>query len=298
MRFAKFVATALSNYDKIYTKSTDDLVKFQTIMKFAPDWQGELKVGGSMKMYTEVHIQSQDDEKNYKPNNIDVFNSMKILSESGKILSLVSTHERNYKVEKKSIQGFVSKGIDISSFGCEEEAILFSYAKLDGARKFKHIVIAPRHISRAESILAIAKKCGFSAIIFSEYKKSGANNIADYDVIIVDEFGCLTDIMHYSNRIFYGGSLINIGGHNIMEAVLIRRYVYSGIYCSNFTDVFTLALDYKVAHLIKEDIFQLFVVDDEHTDNAIIEYEKFKDFLSSYNAVANEVRSNYLSLLW
>ena len=53
-----------------------------------------------------------------------------------------------------------------------------------------------------------------------------------------------------SDKIFIGGSLVNIGGHNIYEALRLRKIIATGPYMDNFIDIYKLALSCGLLYLV------------------------------------------------
>lgn len=122
----------------------------------------------------------------------------------------------------------------------EEE--LFLKAALATEKSFDHIVLAPRHISRAGEVLATARTLGFDAGLYSENTKN--------KVIVVDELGLLEPIYKISSKIFVGGSIADIGGHNIFEALQYGKPVAVGENTYNFNDIVPLAASYGVTTVL------------------------------------------------
>jgi 3-deoxy-D-manno-octulosonic-acid transferase len=67
----------------------------------------------------------------------------------------------------------------------------------------------------------------------------------------VDRFGSLEYLYSLSLKIFVGGSIVNIGGHNIFEALQFKKVIAIGPHMQNFQEIFTLALKYNVVKVIE-----------------------------------------------
>lgn len=74
------------------------------------------------------------------------------------------------------------------------------------------LVIAPRHIDR---IKELQENLSFSGNPVGLYSK-GSNQ---HSIILIDKMGCLNDLYLAANLAFVGGTLVDIGGHNLLEPV-------------------------------------------------------------------------------
>jgi len=108
--------------------------------------------------------------------------------------------------------------------------ILDSYDLL--RRKFQalRLIIVPRKIEHAEDILLACKKRGLTAVrktALSEYNM-------EYQVLILDTIGELRRIYGLAEVSFVGGSLVPIGGHNLLEPASFGQPVLFGPHTHNF----------------------------------------------------------------
>jgi 3-deoxy-D-manno-octulosonic-acid transferase len=77
------------------------------------------------------------------------------------------------------------------------------------------LVIAPRHPERAERVAAVARKAGRVAM----YSELTPNNHCGEppDIVVVDVMGVLYEMYGAADIVFVGGSLVPLGGQNILE---------------------------------------------------------------------------------
>ncbi len=114
------------------------------------------------------------------------------------------------------------------------------YASLRIPRLFS--IVAPRHPDRVGYIMDMIGAFN----IRGDLKSSG--NV-DVDLVVVDTFGELFDIYGISDVAFVGGSLIDLGGQNILEPVAWGVPTIHGAYMDNFiwavdaVDGFTIQVD-------------------------------------------------------
>jgi len=115
----------------------------------------------------------------------------------------------------------------------EEEQLLFVYRKLKKKYPQLAMIIAPRHIERSNSICSLYRNSGIDII---KYTSIEHRNYNDDQVIIIDVIGFLAQLYAIADLIFIGGSLTDIGGHNMLEASVHGKLTFFGPYMYNFKD--------------------------------------------------------------
>jgi 3-deoxy-D-manno-octulosonic-acid transferase len=93
-------------------------------------------------------------------------------------------------------------------------------------------VIAPRHLERLPAVESVLRGAGLP---FDHFSKLSGNK-RNADVIVVDTMGDLADLYAGGDYVFCGGSLVDRGGHNIVEAARWGRAVYFGPHMKDFQD--------------------------------------------------------------
>lgn len=110
-----------------------------------------------------------------------------------------------------------------------EEAILLKiFVQLKNIFTNLKLIIAPRHIARVNEISSLIKKNNLSFELFSKLTDKKK------DVIIIDVFGKLQTIYSISDIVFIGGSMVNKGGQNPIEAAAYSKPIIFGKYMYNF----------------------------------------------------------------
>ena len=112
----------------------------------------------------------------------------------------------------------------------ENEIILNVFEKL----KNTVLIIVPRHLENVDKIINLIDKSNLSFIKYSEIEKG---NINKKDIIVVDKMGVLRKLYSISDIAFVGGTLVNIGGHNLLEPLFYRKKPIFGKYTQNVTDI-------------------------------------------------------------
>ena len=116
----------------------------------------------------------------------------------------------------------------------EETAIITAHRRLRAKHPALLTIIAPRHPARGAAIADIAKVAGLSVGLRSrgEAPKQGI------DVYIADTLGELGLIYRLAPIVFMGGSLVEHGGQNPIEAIRLGAAVVHGPHVWNFAEIY------------------------------------------------------------
>ncbi|OGP68477.1 MAG: hypothetical protein A2W27_01865 [Deltaproteobacteria bacterium RBG_16_44_11] len=121
----------------------------------------------------------------------------------------------------------------------EEEIIIRVYAEILALYPEFKLIIVPRHIERTSSIIELLQKNGFTDIItMTEINNSKART--SERVIVVDVIGELFKIYSLATIVYCGGSLVNRGGQNILEAAAWGKIIFYGPSMEDFSEEKTL----------------------------------------------------------
>jgi 3-deoxy-D-manno-octulosonic-acid transferase len=120
----------------------------------------------------------------------------------------------------------------------EEEILIETQRTL--ARLFPSLlmVIVPRHPDRGAGIAQLVAAAGLNAALRSRQELPGATT----DIYIADTMGELGLFYRLAGIVFMGGSLVEHGGQNPIEAVKLGAAILHGPHVFNFSDVYE-ALD-------------------------------------------------------
>ena len=119
-----------------------------------------------------------------------------------------------------------------STHSGEELLLLKVFAKLKRDLPGLVLVLAPRHLSRVGAVQAELSAAGIGYDLLSQVKQRGRSN----DVVVIDSMGDLASVYAVATFTFCGGSLVERGGHNIMEAARWGRPVFYGPSMKDFAD--------------------------------------------------------------
>lgn len=118
----------------------------------------------------------------------------------------------------------------------EEEAILAAYRSARKELGGLALILAPRHIERAASIAQTLERDGFS------FDLRSAGGSGPVDVLLLDTMGELAGLYAVADVAFIGGSLVPVGGHDILQPLFFGRPVLFGPHMHNQRDLADLAL--------------------------------------------------------
>lgn len=187
--------------------------------------------------------------------------------------------------DKKIVNTFLHKKcLFLASTHSGEEDLFIKNASTYIDR-FDYIFIAPRHIDRIKEIEGLLKRHNLSYSLFSKdktYKK----------FILIDLFGLMDTFYSIADKIFIGGSLVNVGGHNIYEALRLKKIISTGPNMDNFADIYKIALSCGVLHLINSiEEFVTYLNVNNNTDGA------FNKFFSIIDKNNKNVLNNLIGLI-
>lgn len=140
----------------------------------------------------------------------------------------------------------------------EEEMIIDLYQQLKVDFEKLKILLAPRYVERREELLELCREKGIAAVLYSELKRNEIQLAEDTDIIIIDTMGELAQLYFYADLVFIGGSLIDRGGHNVIEAAARAKVVLFGQSMYNFKEERDFILENKVGFEIEnaDDFFE------------------------------------------
>jgi 3-deoxy-D-manno-octulosonic-acid transferase len=99
------------------------------------------------------------------------------------------------------------------------------------------LVIAPRHPERTGEVLARLARRGWPAVRRSELPSAATRGTTSVPpVIVLDTVGELATLYAIADVVFIGGSLVPVGGHNLLEAAQRRKPVLVGPHTGNFRE--------------------------------------------------------------
>ena len=128
-----------------------------------------------------------------------------------------------------------------STHAGEEEIVLDVYRRLVEERRDLVLVLVPRHPERCRLVGDLLRGQGIPFILRTETETS-SRALASGEVLLVDTLGEMLKLYAVADLVFVGGSFVPVGGHNILEASLLKKPVIFGSYMHNFKEISQLLL--------------------------------------------------------
>jgi 3-deoxy-D-manno-octulosonic-acid transferase len=96
------------------------------------------------------------------------------------------------------------------------------------------LIIAPRHPERFGEVAQLARDQAFVTVRRSDLPIDSEPRA---DVVVLDTLGELPQVYQIATAVFVGGSLVDTGGHNILEPAVFGKPVVFGPYVHNFREI-------------------------------------------------------------
>ncbi|WP_129139795.1 lipid IV(A) 3-deoxy-D-manno-octulosonic acid transferase [Modicisalibacter coralii] len=115
----------------------------------------------------------------------------------------------------------------------EDEAVLAAHARLRRSHPQALLVLVPRHPQRFEAVAELCRSQGVSLA----RRSRGETPTADTAVLLGDTMGELMRFYGAADLAFVGGSLVPVGGHNLLEPAALGTPVLSGPQLDNLREI-------------------------------------------------------------
>ncbi|WGS84406.1 lipid IV(A) 3-deoxy-D-manno-octulosonic acid transferase [Methylomonas sp. UP202] len=147
------------------------------------------------------------------------------------------TVDPNTLAEGKALKASAFAGrwvwIAASTHAGEEELLLAQYRRLKAAMPALLLMIVPRHPERFGVVQKLCETQGLRVLM----RSSGMSCRTETDVYIGDSMGELKLLYAAADAAFVGGSLVEVGGHNVLEPAAIGTPVLFGPWMFNFQEI-------------------------------------------------------------
>ncbi len=184
------------------------------------------------------------------PQNAETKKYLKILG-TKKIISLGNIKyygEKNFLNNKnlKLLRQFKKFKVLCAGSTHNTEEILISKLHIELKKSLPNLItiIIPRHINRSENIINDLNKFELNVVTHSSRQKISEKT----DIYLVDTFGEAKKFYNLSNVAFLGGSVVNHGGQNPLEAVRLGNYIINGPNIGNFTEIYDYLKINKISY--------------------------------------------------
>lgn len=121
----------------------------------------------------------------------------------------------------------------------EEEQILEAFTLIKPKYPQLLLVLVPRHPDRFNSVATLCQQYAYTVARRSCHEKCTSQT----EIYLGDTLGELLLLYAASDVAFVGGSLVPVGGHNVLEPALLRLPIITGPYQFNFADITRLLVE-------------------------------------------------------
>jgi 3-deoxy-D-manno-octulosonic-acid transferase len=133
--------------------------------------------------------------------------------------------------------------------GGEEEALIEAQKIVRSRHPRALLVMAPRHPNRFGEVAAQLVSRGVRFVRRSQTPAAGAT--AEADILLLDTLGELLDFYAAADVAFVGGSLVPIGGHNLLEPAALGLPILTGPNNSNSEEAARLLIERGAVEVVK-----------------------------------------------
>jgi 3-deoxy-D-manno-octulosonic-acid transferase len=129
--------------------------------------------------------------------------------------------------------------IGASTHQGEEEILIAAHRQILQRYPDALLVLVPRHPERFALVGALLARAGLTTVT----RSSGKTCTPDVQVFLGDSMGELTMLYAASDVAFVGGSLVRIGGHNLLEPAALGVPALTGPHNFNAPDIAELLME-------------------------------------------------------
>ncbi len=129
----------------------------------------------------------------------------------------------------------------------EEDAVLAAHDLVRSRHPSALLLLVPRHPQRFDAVRALLRRRGRGYAQRSSGQAPGAGD----DVFLVDTLGELQMFYAAADVAFVGGSLVPIGGHNLLEPAVLGLPMLSGPHTHNAQDIAELMLQAGALRIVR-----------------------------------------------
>ena len=140
-----------------------------------------------------------------------------------------------------------------STHSGEEEIVLEAHRLVRATHPRALLALVPRHPPRFDEVAQLMQRDGIRFVrrTHKAADRAGAA-AATADVLLVDTLGELLDFYAAADVAFVGGSLVPIGGHNLLEPAALARPILTGPHNSNSEDIARLLVARGAAEIVSD----------------------------------------------
>lgn len=208
--------------------------KWMIFKKFTQSIFNKILIAYPQNLETKYFLQK------LKVNKINHIGNLKFAEVKDKKKDIINKSLK-FQLKKKKIW------VASSTHGSEELFCAKAHIKLKKKILNLITIIIPRHVHRTKEIINRIEKLNLKVITHSSQNK----NLKNVDIYIVDTFGETKKFHKIGSSVFLGGSIMNRGGQNPLEAARFGSRILHGPNTDNFKDIYKLLKSFKASKEIK-----------------------------------------------
>jgi 3-deoxy-D-manno-octulosonic-acid transferase len=116
----------------------------------------------------------------------------------------------------------------------EEQIVLQAFRRIKASTANPLLVLAPRHPERFAEVAQLARDQAFVTAKRTDLQIDAEPRA---DVVVLDTIGELAQVYQIATAVFVGGSLVDTGGHNVLEPAVFGKPIVFGPYMHNFKEI-------------------------------------------------------------
>ena len=227
--FKKNIPIILLN-GRITKKTFNRWMKFSNFSKF---------VFSKFNFCLSANKESKKFLKKLGANNVKFFGNLKFSQ----------SENQSVKVDKNLKKFLLKRNSWCASSTHYNEEKFCGLAHLKLKKRYKNLltIIIPRHVDRVDQIKADLNKLNLN--VHLDYPKDKIK--PNTDIYLVNSYGKTKSIFKICKNVFLGGSLINHGGQNPLEAARYGCCVFHGPHISNFKEIYEHLQKKKISFKVK-----------------------------------------------
>jgi 3-deoxy-D-manno-octulosonic-acid transferase len=138
--------------------------------------------------------------------------------------------------------------------GAEEQAVLAAHERVRATHPQALLVLAPRHPPRFDEVAKSLSQAGVSFERRSQAAAGAADDTGaqECQVVLLDSLGELLDFYAAADVAFVGGSLVPIGGHNLLEPAALGVPILTGPNNFNSAQIARLLIERGAAEVVRD----------------------------------------------
>ena len=133
--------------------------------------------------------------------------------------------------------------------GGEEHTIIEAHRRVRDVHPQALLVLAPRHPARFDEV---AQQLGQSGMRYLRRSQAPRTGSAECTILLLDSLGELLDFYAAADVAFVGGSLVPVGGHNLLEPAALGVPILTGPHNFNSEEIARLLMARGAAQVVRD----------------------------------------------